>query len=396
MLQRSIALIPLLTAACALLGVLGANRPLLAILGALCLGALAAVGYVRTIGASLGQRFSEIAAERSRVERLLDGLPLAVMLFTSEGLAYANPAARRLFPAQHPGEPAQRVLGQALEGAVSETTETSQPIEVEVQRHGRDLRARASLTAAGEIALVITDLTETRRVEAMRRAFVTNASHELKTPVAGIQALADSLALALERDPDRARRMLERLQAEALRLAKMVRDLLDLARLEEATAQRARRVDLARIVRAQVDRLSAFAQECQVTIFTELGEPATVIAVPEDLRLIVVNLLENAVRYNRKGGEVRIAVRRRRAEVELEISDTGIGIPAADQDRVFERFYRVDKGRSRQAGGTGLGLSLVRHATERHGGRVTLHSELGKGSSFVVVLPVAGQGLDLD
>lgn len=435
MLQRLIVVIPMLAVAAAVLGLVSAQQPLLALLAALALGLGTAVALVATteqrlsrltervlhfaegrlaappepsgsaqwrrleaaldtVSESLSRRFQELADERSRVERLLDDLPLAVMLFTGGGLAYANPAARKLIPAEGVGESAGQVLDEGLDDAVAEAEETGQPVEVEVERNGHNLRARASLTAEGEVALVVSDLTETRRVEAMRRAFVTNASHELKTPVAGIQALADSLLLAMERDPERAHRMLERLRVESLRLAQLVRDLLDLARLEEATAQRARRVDFTGLVRAQVDRLAALAEEREVTVHAELAA-ATVVAVPEDLRLIVGNLLENAVRYNRKGGEVNVVVRRRSGEVELEVADTGIGIPAGEQDRVFERFYRVDKGRSRAAGGTGLGLSLVRHATERHGGRVSLQSEVGEGSTFTVILPVAGQNLDL-
>ena len=307
-------------------------------------------------------------------------------------MAYANPAAQTLFPGGRTGSPAADVLGgEGLAEAVEEAAETGRTLEVDLIKDGRDLLARASHPAPGEVALVVSDLTESRRVDAIRRAFVTNASHELKTPVAGIQALADSLTLAVDRDPDRARSMLDRLHTEAVRLAQLVRDLLDLARLEEATAQRTRRVDVGGVVRAQLERLGGLLEEREVAVGLDLPAGASVIAVPEDLRLIVGNLLENAVLYNRPGGRVDVAVRRDAGEVTIEVADTGIGIPAADQDRVFERFYRVDKSRSRAAGGTGLGLSLVRHAVERQGGRVTMHSRPGHGSTFTVVLPVEGR-----
>ncbi len=319
------------------------------------------------------------SAQVAAIERLLDDLPLAVMLFTDGTLAYANPAGTELFAA----------LGRGLRDAVAEAAETARVIEVDLASDGRDLRARASPTAAGEVAVVVSDLTETRRVEEMRRAFVTNASHELKTPVAGMQALADSLMIAIERDPDRAVRMVERLRGEAARLARLVRELLDLARLEEASMQRARRVDLCGVVKTQLDRLASAAERRGITFSTELEE-ASVVAVPEDIRLIVSNLIDNAVRYNREDGEVHIRVQRAGGEVTLEVSDTGIGIPASDRDRIFERFYRVDKARSRALGGTGLGLSLVRHAAERLGGRVSVASAVDKGSTFTVVLPVEG------
>jgi len=142
-------------------------------------------------------------------------------------------------------------------------------------------------------------------------------------------------------------------------------------------------------VRAQVQRMEPIAAERDITIDVSLPALAVVVALPEDVRSIVTNLLENAVRYNRDGGTVTVCLTREDAHVTLEVSDTGDGIPEQDRDRVFERFYRIDKARSRAAGGTGLGLSLVRHAAERHGGTVTLHSEVGVGSTFRVELPVA-------
>jgi signal transduction histidine kinase len=200
------------------------------------------------------------------------------------------------------------------------------------------------------------------------------------------------LSLAFQRDPERARRMIELLQQEASRLAQLVRDLLDLARLEEeVTVERSRqRVDFAGMVREQCAQVAPLARSRGLPLACDCLLPAPVVAVPEDLRLIAANLLANAVRYNRDGGRIEVTVARRGGEVVLSVSDTGIGIAAADQDRIFERFYRVDKARSRAVGGTGLGLSIVRHAAERHGGRVSVHSILGEGSTFTVTLPVEG------
>jgi len=351
--------------------------------------------WLRGLRQRLKKRADQRADEPARIQRLLDDLPLAVLLFTADGLAYSNPAARAIFGAGARGVGTDQLLGgDGLAGAVAEAAETGTPVEVDVRREGRDLRARASVLTKGEIALVVSDLTESRRLDAIRRDFVTNASHELKTPVAAIQALADTLLLAFERDPERARGMLIGLRTQAVRLAQLVRDLLDLARLEEAAAQRARRVDVGVVVHGQLARVAELAEERDVTLKAEIVEDASIVAVPEEVRLIVGNLLENAVRYNRPGGDVRVSVRRLDGSVELQVADTGVGIPAADRDRVFERFYRVDKGRSRAAGGTGLGLSLVRHAVERHGGTVSLASEVDKGSTFTVVLPVEAVGLD--
>jgi signal transduction histidine kinase len=330
--------------------------------------------------------------ERVRSQRLLEELPSAVLLIASSALIYANRAARELFAMPEDAEQVDFAdTGfEALVGAVEEAGEVGRPIDLELERGDRTYTARASKLDPDQVVLVIRDITRIRRLDAVRRDFVVNASHELKTPVAGIQALAESLALALRHDPSRAMRMVYRIEHEAGRLARLVRDLLDLARLEEPeTVQQRRRVNVADVVRAQVERMVPIAAERDITIDADLPSLAVVVALPEDIRSIVTNLLENAVRYNRDGGTVTVSLRRAGDHVTLEVADTGDGIPEQDRDRVFERFYRVDKARSRAAGGTGLGLSLVRHATERHGGTVSLHSEVGVGSTFRVELPVA-------
>ena len=438
MLRRALVLAPFATALAAVLGIVFAQRPVVAVVLAMIIGLAVATGLgavqerrlnrlaaqVRQLPedgaaaatgdrgspawqrllASLAwvegrvqERYTNLEHERARVERLLESLPTAIMLFGGAGgltLSYANPAARALFGVSRTeARTPLQVLGvPALADAVTEANETGRSFDVEVEREGRELLAQASITAEGVVALVMSDLTESRRLEAVRRDFVTNASHELKTPVAGIQALSDSLVLAVDRDPDRARTMIGRLQLEASRLAQLVRDLLDLTRLEERRSDidAHRRVDLAEIVRTQVDHLRPIADEREVQITIESPDAAHVVGLPTDLRLIVANLIENAVRYNRRGGHVRVSVRRQAGQVLMDVVDDGIGIPELDQDRVFERFYRVDKGRSRAAGGTGLGLAIVRHAAQRHGGEVTVRSVLGEGSSFRVVLPVEG------
>ncbi|QBI21166.1 hypothetical protein ER308_17365 [Egibacter rhizosphaerae] len=348
---------------------------------------------LEAVGVSMRARLDEIASERARVVRLLEKLPPAILLFDGSTLAYANAAARAWFdlPTRAVGQRIAEVLeSDDLAKVVARARETDSEVEIEIEHGGRTLDASAAPTTEGEVALVVTDLTETRRVEAIRRDFVANASHELKTPVAGLQALSESLGLAMERDPDRAHRMIERMQHETSRLATMTRDLLDLARLEEITSERTtQRTDLAEIVDGQVRRLLPLCRERDVRIETDLPTGGDVDAAPEDLRLIAANLLENAIRYNREGGWVAVAVRSGDDEVGLEVADSGIGIPDSDQDRVFERFYRIDKGRSRAQGGTGLGLSLVRNAVQRYGGTVRLRSTPGEGSTFTVTLPPA-------
>ncbi|MPZ73452.1 MAG: PAS domain-containing protein [Nitriliruptorales bacterium] len=354
------------------------------------------VGELAEVGQTLQQRYDAVARERARVEHLLDSMPTAILLFDAVGLTYANPAAQQMFGVRRRQmrSPLQVLGVEALANAVVEARETGQGVSVEVQRGDRHLTAQTTIADHDVVALVVTDVTDSRRLEAIRRDFVTNASHELRTPVAGMQALADSLGVAIDRDPVRARSMVVRLQIEATRLGKLARELLDLARLEEDAAAERRRVDLAEIVRAQAERILPLAQSRDVKVSVHADAPAPLVALPGDVRLIVANLLENAVRYNRPGGHVDVTVERTASHAILEVEDDGLGIADADRDRIFERFYRVDRARSRAGGGTGLGLSIVRHATERHGGQVSVQSVLGEGSTFRVVLPVEGTRAD--
>jgi signal transduction histidine kinase len=172
----------------------------------------------------------------------------------------------------------------------------------------------------------------------------------------------------------------------------LVRDLLDLARLEEHDDQRNQQsVDVVQIVAAQLERLQGLAAEHDIAMTTDMPERSVIVAAPEDVRSIVANLLENAVRYNRAGGSVAVTLEGADGRVVFEVADTGEGISPQERERIFERFYRIDKARSRAAGGTGLGLALVRHAVQRLGGILTVDSELGVGSIFRVELPIAAE-----
>lgn len=351
---------------------------------------------VDRVVASLHAQSGQLVEERVRSKRLLEDLPLAVLLFGGDRIVYTNRAARAMFAiaADQVDVPAADVLDDALAktllDAVEETNEVQRPIDVELERDDAILAARAATLGADEAVLVVRDVTRARRLAAVRRDFVINASHELKTPVAGIQALAESLALALRHDPRRATRMVTRIEQEASRLARLVRDLLDLARLEEQDDQRDQRpVDLVQVVNAQLDRLHNVAAEHRISMTADMPDRSIIVAAPEDVRSIVANLLENAVRYNTEGGAVEVRLSRTDGHITLEVHDTGEGIPPQERQRIFERFYRIDKARSRAEGGTGLGLSLVRHATQRLGGTVSVDSELGVGSTFRIDLPVA-------
>lgn len=342
-------------------------------------------------GAAVDRRLSAALAEPPWRRALVEALPTASVLFRPDGyVGAANATARDLLGIASDGEPTTLLsaLGSApLAEAVRGTTPGGDPVTVDAQVSGRYVRA--TITAIDDDRLVLVeDRTRERRVENLRRNFVVNASHELKTPAASIQTLAEALQVVLGTDIQRADRLVDRLQEESTRLVRLVHDLLDLRRLEDRAQVEPATVDVVAAIRAAVAEVGEAATDMDVTVAVDT--PATVVRVfcdPDDLRLVVRNLVSNGVQYNRPGGRLDIRVAVAGAAVVVAVHDTGIGIPRADLDRVFERFYRVDVARSRETGGTGLGLSLVRHAVERNGGSVDVESLLGSGSTFTVHLP---------
>jgi two-component system sensor histidine kinase SenX3 len=345
---------------------------------------------------------------------------------SDERLVRANPAAGMILGLELEGMegkplvvaarsfPAQMLAGKAREagGAITEVLqlpagrylsveviplrapEASTPDELE--------RGAASRTTGQplreQMLFVIRDETARRATDRMRRDFATNVSHELKTPLAGLSLLADTLGHAIREDPVQAQRFVARLSAEIGRLNDLVNDLLTLSQLEEpgaATDTAFVEVDLARIAGETAAEVRPLAAAKAQEMTTDLPASAPVLGDEVALRTLVRNLLDNAVRYTETRGHIALTVRvgadrDGQDSVILKVRDDGEGIPQAEQQRIFERFYRVDKARSRETGGTGLGLSIVRHVAERHGGRVEVESTLGVGSTFTVTLPGAG------
>ncbi len=235
------------------------------------------------------------------------------------------------------------------------------------------------------------NLVELKRVNKIRRDFVANVSHELKTPATSLRLLAESLVDILDEDPEQAHFFAEQLKNETERLAQLITDLLDLARLEsEEGVQNPAPVDVRSVLMVVLSRLRPAARRKSITLsWKRSGSAAlyTVLGDETQLTSMFSNLVENAVKYTPSGGRVEVTAGSGEDEVIVRISDTGIGIPAESLARIFERFYRVDKARSKETGGTGLGLSIVRHVAENHGGRVTVESAPGEGSTFTVHLP---------
>ena len=234
-------------------------------------------------------------------------------------------------------------------------------------------------------------LAELRRVNKMRRDFVANVSHELKTPATSLKLLAESLSEILDEDPEQARFFAHQLKSETERLAQLITDLLDLARLEsEEGVQNPQPVDIRSILMVVLARLRPTARRKNITLSWKRSGNAALYAIRGDetqLTSMFANLVENAVKYTPPDGRVEVSGESSEDEVVVRVSDTGMGIPPENLSRIFERFYRADKARSKATGGTGLGLSIVRHIVQNHGGRVAVKSASGEGSTFTVHLP---------
>jgi two-component system, OmpR family, sensor histidine kinase SenX3 len=235
------------------------------------------------------------------------------------------------------------------------------------------------------------DPDELRRVNKIRRDFVANVSHELKTPATSLRLLAESLEETIDEDPAQARVFAAQLKRETERLSQLITDLLDLARLEsEERVENPVPVSVRSVLMTVLARMRSVARKKNITLQWKRSGRAAQYTVRGDetqLTSMFTNLVDNAVKYTPPGGRVEVAGGFEGSEIVIRVSDTGIGIPEGKLPRIFERFYRVDKARSKETGGTGLGLSIVKHVAENHGGRVAVESTPGEGSTFTVYLP---------
>jgi len=363
----------------------------------------------------LAAHLAQLTEEKQKLALMLDNMTNGVVLLDSDGnVVRVNPAAERMF----------RRSGEDLLGRPLTLTVVSSGMQAAIEtalKDGKVGQADAEILTPSERAVQVTalpmcdggtptgvlvvlrDVTRQRRLEKTRKDFVANVSHELKTPVANLKLGAETLLRVLRDDPASAERFASSIEEEAGRLATLVGDLLELSRYESpdvASAIEPVRID--GIVAAVAETLAARAQKAGVRLTVMAGENIPPIDGDRDqLSSLAANLIDNALTYTREGGEVHVSTRAVAEEVEsrtpagaggeidLEVRDTGIGIPQEDQPRVFERFYRVDRARSRDAGGTGLGLSIVRHVADNHGAKVELQSKPGEGTTVTVRFPIS-------
>jgi len=273
------------------------------------------------------------------------------------------------------GEPQRKKMVLAAAGARSFDVQMS-PLAGDPQR--------------GAIAMLY-DITELERLERVRRDFVANVSHELRTPLAAVCGYAETLLDGALDDSANGRKFVEIILAKARQLNNIATDLLILSSLESGKPPTAEPVSLRQSLESALRTVEPTARARQVALICDKTDDLNVLGYDVRLEQVFVNLLDNAVKFNRLGGEVRVEIERSGENAVVRVQDTGTGIPSRDLPRIFERFYRVDKARSRATGGTGLGLAIVKHAVEQMGGSVTVESDFGRGSTFTVTLPATSE-----
>ena len=342
----------------------------------------------------IDRQMDELRRRSEEFEQITGSMSEGLVLLDEAGVILSiNPAARRLLDA------AENCVGQdlltvdrdvALSDALRQAAEQGHS-EFRGQRNGREYqfdvtRIQSEGRTAGTVLLVF-DVTERAFAERNRREFTANVSHELKTPLQGIIGSAELLENGLVKQED-VSRFIGHIRSEAQRLVTLIGDIIRLSQLDEGEPMPAEPVELLALAREAAESLQSAAAARNVTITVE-GEPVELTGVRRLLYEIVFNLCDNAIKYNTDGGRVQVTVTKENETAAVTVRDTGIGIPPDQQDRVFERFYRVDKSHSKASGGTGLGLSIVKHAVQYHHGAIHLQSEVGKGTEIRVTFPVA-------
>jgi two-component system, OmpR family, phosphate regulon sensor histidine kinase PhoR len=354
------------------------------------------------MAARIEEQMHKLTSEQQRLAAILRGMGEGVMVTDTKGkIILINPAFRKQFglTGEVEGKPLIEVCRHPdLLQAFEKQRESGDEVTCEITIPATSLVLMAHWVPLardngnqGTVA-VFHDISDLKRVETMRRDFVANVSHELRTPVAVIKGYGETLLDgALNDSPERARHFVEVIVSHAERLANLINDILTLSRLEAKDASLALHpLDLCGTMhkaqmlmedhaRAKGIRLTATCLEGVPKVMADQGQ----------FEQVLLNLLDNAIKYTPDGGDVSISARLSGERIQIRVSDTGIGIPSKDLPRIFERFYRVDEGRSREQGGTGLGLSIVKHIVQLHGGEITVTSEAGKGSIFTVLLPKA-------
>ena len=348
------------------------------------------------------QRFDIIKTERDQLSTILKSMNEGVITVTSEGLiSHVNAAACRMLRTS-----GERCLGQALKDidgsnnldqAFVQCRKQQASVERTIQLDGytfaRHYRLHVTLLKQSNQAdaiLVLQDITDVQRIDKMRADFVANASHELKTPITAIRGFAETLIEDETIEHTMRQRFIRKIHGQSIRLSDLVSDLLALSRLESNDKAFNTQVDLQKVVQRVCANLQAVAQSHKVVLELETKDgPMMLLGDDNALGQMATNLIDNAIKYTAEMGTVTVTIKVEAGTAVLIVKDDGLGIDETDQERIFERFYRVDKARSQSLGGTGLGLAIVKHIVQNHKGRLQLKSKLHHGSTFTVKIPLS-------
>jgi len=353
----------------------------------------------------LRDTISQITEERNKVSAILTSMNDGVIAIDRKGnILLINPAIERMFHIKYENSLGKSVIEVVrnfdLERLLHLALSSSEPITRELQVFTPEPKTFRVSTApltnetgvVGVVA-VMRDITAFREVERMKTDFVANVSHELRTPLTSIKGFVETLLDGALQEPETARHFLEIINDEADRLNRLIGDLLSLSRIEAKQGEIHKTfVDLEKLISNVVSVLSPQANEKSLTLNIDIKKPLPTLQVDSDLiGQLMINLVDNAIKYTPKGGRIDITAFRVKNGIKVAVKDTGIGIPWDSIPRLFERFYRVDKARSREMGGTGLGLAIVKHILEVHGGTIDVDSRVGRGSNFTFFLPSDGR-----
>lgn len=358
---------------------------------------------VEELAAQLHGRVQELESQRTQAQTILESMVEGVWALDRDGnVLWLNSSAQRLLGVSAPQAQGRRITElfrqPDLDAIVQEALQQRRQAIREIHTFGPQehvVRFQATPcegdATGAAVVLVAQDVTEMRRLEGIRREFVANVSHELKTPLTSIKSLVDTLLNGALQDSANNQRFVSLIDEETTRLTRLIDDLLALSQIEsKAVPLRLEAVNLQALIEHLAARFQPQLEEHRVMLDVAFPPNSpSVSGDPDRLQQVFVNLLDNAIKFNAPGGRVTVRARYSGSSVAVSIEDTGIGIPEQDLPRIFERFYRVDKARSRELGGTGLGLSIVKHLVDLHQGTVSAQSRVGDGTVFTVTLPLA-------
>jgi two-component system phosphate regulon sensor histidine kinase PhoR len=362
---------------------------------------IADLGHVvNQMAEDLETRLTEISEDRVRLQAVLSSMVEGVLVLDPERkILLMNAAIERMFLLEEStvlGRPLievfrHRQLHQLVQRVLESGADQSEEIVMFIPEE-RIFTVQASVSEKGGIAavLVFHDVSNLKRLERVRKDFVANVSHELRTPLTSIKGYIEALIDGAKDDPQKCGEFLGIIQRHADQLNALLADLLQLSTIESGQYQwRRGAVSISDLIDKAVHLLRPQAEKKGQAISILLAESVgSVTGDADKLTQVLINLIDNAIKYTPKGGRITVEALQRPGAVEIAVSDTGIGIPPKEMPRIFERFYRVDRARSREMGGTGLGLSIVKHIVEAHDGKISVESQFGKGSRFVVTLPM--------